>query len=115
MDASDLQIGAVIIQEVKSIAFYRRKLTGPQKWYTVTEKECLSMVEALKEFHMILLSQQLKIYADHKNITCKKFNINRVLRWRLILEEYGLGIEYIPGNKNTDANTLSQLLNNENQ
>ena len=32
-----------------------------------------------------------------------------------MLEEYGSGIIYIPGNKNTDANTLSQLLNNENQ
>ena len=37
VDASDLQIGAVIIQEVKSIAFYRRKLTGLQTQHTVTE------------------------------------------------------------------------------
>ena len=29
------------------------------------------------------------------------FNTNRVLIWRLILEEYGPEIEYIQGNENT--------------
>ena len=38
MDASDYQLGAVISQNGKPIAFYSRKLTGPQTWYTVTEK-----------------------------------------------------------------------------
>ena len=34
----------------------------------------LSIVKTLKEFSTILLGQQLKTYADHKNLTCKKFN-----------------------------------------
>ena len=34
---SNFQIGAVIIQEVKTIAFYSRKLNRTQKGYTVTE------------------------------------------------------------------------------
>ena len=37
-DASDYQIGAVIIQEGKPIALYIHKLTGPQTQYMVTEK-----------------------------------------------------------------------------
>ena len=41
---------------------------------------------------MILLGQRLKIFTDHKNLTSKKINNGRVLRWRLILEEYGLDI-----------------------
>ena len=36
---------------------------------------------------MILLGQQLKIFTDHKNITCKNFNTDNLLSWRLILEE----------------------------
>ena len=48
----------------------------------------------------ILLGQKLKTYTDHKNLTCKKFNTNRVLRLRIILEEYGPDIEYIKGEKN---------------
>ena len=73
------------------------------------------MVETLKEFHMILLSQQLKIYTDHKNLTCINFNTDRVLRWRLILEEYGPYIEYITFKKNISADALSLLPNKGNQ
>ena len=49
-DYSDFQIGAVIIQEGKPIAFYSRKLTVPQTRYTVTEKELINIVETLNEF-----------------------------------------------------------------
>ena len=38
MDASELQLGAVIVQDIKPIAFYSRKLTGTKTRYTVTEK-----------------------------------------------------------------------------
>ena len=47
-DASDYQVGAVISKNRKPIAFYSRKLIGPQTRYTVTEKEWLSIVKTLK-------------------------------------------------------------------
>ena len=49
-DASDLQLGAVISQNNKPIAFYSRKLNPAQTKYTTTEKELLAIVETLKEF-----------------------------------------------------------------
>ena len=48
-------------------------------------------------FRTILISQEMRIYSDHKNLTCNNFNTDRVLRWRLIIEEYGPNIEYIKG------------------
>ena len=43
-DASAFQLGAVFIQKVKLIAFYSRKLTDAQQWYTVTKRELLITV-----------------------------------------------------------------------
>ena len=47
-NASAFQLGAVIIQKGKNIAFYSRKMTGTQQRYTVMEGELLSIVETLK-------------------------------------------------------------------
>jgi hypothetical protein len=38
-DESDHQLGAVILQDKKPIAFYSRKLNTAQKRYTTTERE----------------------------------------------------------------------------
>ena len=88
-DASHSQLGAVITQDNKPIAFYTRKLRNGQHNYTTTERELLAIVETLKEFRTILLGQQIKIYTDRKNLTFTQFNTERVLRWRMVLEEYG--------------------------
>ena len=49
---------------------------------------------------MILLYHKFQIYTDNKKLTCEICNTGRVLRWILILEEYGPDIEYIKGEKN---------------
>ena len=102
-----------IIQKGKSIAFYNRKLAYTQKIYTVTEKELLIIVKTLKEFRTILLGQILRIYTYDKNLTQKNTEI--VLRWILILEEYGSNIEYIKCERNIVAEALSRLPLNSNQ
>ncbi len=108
-DASATQLGAVIVQKDKPIAFYSRKLQDAQTKYTTTERELLSIVETLKEFRNILLGQRLVVHTDHKNLTYKTFNTDRVIRWRLIIEEYNPTFEYIPGEKNIVADLLSRL------
>jgi hypothetical protein len=94
-DASNTQLGAVISQDNRPIAFYSRKLNLAQTRYTTTERELLAIVETLKEFRNILLGQRIQIHTDHRNLTYKNFNTERVLRWRLILEEFGPELLYI--------------------
>ena len=57
----------------------------------------------------------MRIYTYHKNPTCRKINTDSVLRWRLILEDYGPDIEYIQGDKNIAAEALSRFPINGNQ
>jgi hypothetical protein len=89
------------------LAFYSRKLTDAQTCYTVIELELLAIVETLQEYCTIPLGQIIKIYTDHKNLTFANFNTDRVRCWRLIVEEYGPEIVYLPRVHNIIADFLS--------
>ena len=99
----------------KTIALYSGKLTDAQKRYKITEKEIISIVENLKGFITISLAQKLIIYTDNKNPTSKNFNTKRVLRRRLILEEYGPYIYYTKVEKDILEYSISIIPLNGNQ
>lgn len=108
-DASEYQLGAVIMQEEKPIAFYSRKLNSAQRNYTTGEQELLSIVETLKEFRNILLGQELIVHTDHKNIIYGNLSNSRIARWRLLLEEFGPEYRHIAGKDNVVADALSRM------
>ena len=109
-DACDIQLGSVISQNKKPLAFYSRKLNAAQKNYTTREKELLSIVETLKEFNNILFGHEVVVHTDHKNLTHETELVSspRVMRWRLLLEEYKISLKYIKGCKNIFADCLSR-------
>jgi hypothetical protein len=53
-DTYSTQLGAVITQDNRPIAFFTRKLSKMQQKYSVTEIELLAIVETLKEFKGML-------------------------------------------------------------
>jgi hypothetical protein len=108
-DASNYQLGAVIMQEHKPLAFYSRKMNAAQKRYTTGEQELLSIVETLKEFRNILLGQKLVVHTDHMNIVYGNLTNDRIARWRLLLEEFGPEYQHIAGKDNVVADALSRL------
>ena len=63
----------------------------------------------LKEFRTILLGQQIKVHTDHKNLVAKSLTSDRVMRWRLYIEEYSPDLQYIKGEDNHAADALSRL------
>ncbi len=68
-DASTKQLGSVITQENRPIAFFSRKLSGAQSKYTVAKLELLAIAETLNEFNGMLWGQLLNVYTNHKNLT----------------------------------------------
>ena len=111
MDVSDYQLGAVIKQHGRLVAYYSRKLTPAQQNYTTIEKELVSIVETSREFQSLLLGTKLHVYTDHKNLThaLTRFTTQRVLCWRLHLEEYGATFHYKRGSLNFIADALSRV------
>jgi hypothetical protein len=107
-DASNKQIGSVIQQSGRPLAFYSCKLTDAQTRYTVIELEFLAIVKNLQEYRTFLLGHIIKIYTDHKNLIFANINTDCVCRWQLIVEEYGPEIVYLPGVHNIVADFLSR-------
>jgi RNase H-like domain found in reverse transcriptase len=110
-DASNYQLSAIIKQDNCPVSYYTRKLNSAQKNYTTIEKELLSIVKTLKEFRSMLLGAPITIYTNHKNLTHKlsSFSTQRVLRWRLLLEEFGCNYKYKEGSQILVANELSHV------
>lgn len=70
------------------------------------EKELLSIVMVLEQFHSMLLGAKLFIYTNHKNLTYANLNCLCILCWQLFVKEYGPTILYQPDKTNVIANTF---------
>jgi len=57
----------------------------------------------------MLLGQQIEVFTDHKNPVYKHFNTERVVRWRLLSEEFGPKLTCVKGVNNVVADALSEL------
>ena len=66
-DDSSKQLGAVITQKNRPIAFFSRKFSVTQHKYSVAKIELLAIVETLEEFKGMLWGQTIKVFTNHKN------------------------------------------------
>eukprot|EP01050_Picozoa_sp_SAG11_P005729 SAG11_NODE_414_length_9684_cov_7.947522_1_plen_2392_part_00 len=118
-DASDYACGGILAQLHETlwhvVCYASRSFSGPEKNYSVQEKECLGVVYCVQKFrHYILCSKfRLSVQTDHSSLVflSKPTNASgRIARWSMIMSEYDYQIEYIKGTSNVVADQLSRLI-----
>ncbi|GFY16310.1 retrovirus-related Pol polyprotein from transposon 17.6 [Trichonephila clavipes] len=110
-DASGVGIGAVLNQHHRPIAFASRTPNKAERNYTVTERECLTVIWALNKFKTYFGSLLVKVITDHAaltKLTNGKNLSSRMIRWALKLSEFNIEWEHRPGVQNVVANVLSR-------
>ena len=110
---SDKQLGVTLVQVQggKPLGFYTRKLNDAQLNYTVGERQLLGIVEGFKAFEGILQGMTVTVHrtTDHLNLLYQKLPSQRMVRWRLLLEEFHPQFKHVAGIDNDAADALSQL------
>ena len=68
-------------------------------------------MECLKQFRGIIFGYEINVFSDHKNLVyaATLSESQRVMRWRLIFEEFGPNIQHISGVDNIVSDTIIRL------
>ncbi|XP_041004027.1 uncharacterized protein LOC121249386 [Juglans microcarpa x Juglans regia] len=108
--------GAIVGQrrEGKPFVIYyaSRTLNSAKMNYSTTKKELLAVVFALDKFCAYLIGSPIIIFTDHaalKYLLTNKDAKARLIRWILLLQEFGITIKDKKGVENLVANHLSRL------
>ena len=78
---------------------------------SVTEREALPIVVAVKKCHAYLHSKRFTIVTDHRPLNYilnSKETTGKITKWALLLQSYNYDVEYRPGRQNGSADALSR-------
>ncbi|RDX86566.1 hypothetical protein CR513_32090, partial [Mucuna pruriens] len=110
-DASNVGIGAILLQEEHLIAYFREKLKGVHLNYSTYDQELYALMRALHVWQHYFLPKEFVIHIDHKSLKHLKDQSKlSKTHAKLIkfLEEFPYVIKYKQGNMNIVADALSK-------
>ena len=114
-DASVLGAGAVLLQvkpngQEQPLAFMSKQFAGAQKNWCTRDKEAYAAVHAFDHFRPIVYGHHVYLQTDHKGLKYMLTSDNeKITRWAMALGAYDWTLEYIPGQCNKVADSLSRM------
>jgi len=108
-DASNIGIGAVLLQEGHPIAYFSEKLKGRHLNYSTYDKELYALVRALQIWQHYLFPKEFVIHSDHESLKYLKgqSKLNkRHAKWVEFLEQFPYVIKQTQGKINVVADAF---------
>lgn len=115
-DASNIGMGVVLSQvddsgEEHPILYLSKKFSDVERRYSTTERECASIIFALKKLHYYLDGQKFKVITDHNPLVWLRSNAGsnpRLMRWSLAIQPYDFQVIHKSGKNHKNADCLSR-------
>ncbi|KAI5431116.1 variant 2, Acyl-coenzyme A oxidase 2 [Lathyrus oleraceus] len=110
-DASNVRIGAVLLQEGHPLAYFSEKLKGAALNYSTYDKELYSLARTLQTWQRYLLPKEFVIHSDHESLKHLKGQgkLNkRHAKWVEFLEQFPYVVKHKKGKSNVVADALSR-------
>jgi hypothetical protein len=111
-DASNYEMGAVLLQYGKPICFHSETFNGAVINYPTYDKELYALVQSVKKWKHYLLGKETIIHTDHQPLqylqSQTKLQQARHFRWMGFLQHFHLVIRYKKGIFNKVVDMLSR-------
>jgi phospholipid-translocating ATPase len=115
VDASLQGVGAYLLQindkeEEEPIVFFSQAFSDVATRWSTIEQEAYAIYYGVTKCESYLMGQPFFLETDHRNLLyIDKATAPKVVRWKLILQQYNFRLVHIPGVTNVIADTLSRL------
>ena len=112
-DASLVGVGAVLLQLKdgieQPISYTSHAFSDRERRWSTIEQEAYGIYFAVRSFSVYLHGHHFTVETDHANLVyLRKAQASKLIRWRLLLQEFSFQIKHIPGRTNTVADALSR-------
>ena len=119
-DASTSAVSYILSQMTdkgeRVVSYGGRSLRENESKWSITELECLAIIEGVKEYNVYLKAQPFSIVTDHVSLSyihkMKLTGIGRLTRWAVFLQPYKFTVQYKKGALLTAADSLSRVYEN---
>ncbi len=111
-DASDIGVGGMLSDENgRPLVYFSAVLNSTQRRWSTIEKECYALYFGITKCRRYLSGRHFVAHTDHRNLVFIDRSQNqKVVRWRLALNEYDFQLRHVAGSENIIADTFSRLL-----